>query len=83
MRVPVVEVTPSGGVGQGHRGDGAVAVQDLAGQPGHFPAVPFGCAPGGMGGVVVLNGFSPDHVQIFWRMLMEITGDSRDPGSCL
>src|SRR5262245_26856325 len=31
------KVAWSGGVGQGRGGDGGVAVQDLAGQPGHFP----------------------------------------------
>ena len=46
-----------GGVGQDHRGDGAVAVQDLAGQPGHFPAVlAVRCVPGGVGGLVAGHG---------------------------
>src|SRR5580692_10893389 len=37
--MPLVQVTLGGGVGQDHGGDGAVAVQDLAEQPGHFPFV--------------------------------------------
>ena len=36
--VPFVEVAFGGGIGQGHRGDGGVAVQGLAGEPGHFPS---------------------------------------------
>ena len=39
-RVTVVKVVLGGGVGQRHGGDGGVAVHVLAGQPGHFPAVP-------------------------------------------
>jgi DNA-binding MarR family transcriptional regulator len=30
-----------------------------------------------------LDGFDPEHVQIFRRMLFEIIGDSEDRGSCL
>ena len=45
-----------GGVGQDHRGDGAVAVQGPAGEPGHFPSVPAGCVPGGVRGLVAGHG---------------------------
>src|SRR5690242_8764342 len=34
------DVAGGGDVGQGHGGDGRVAVEDLAGQPGHLPSVP-------------------------------------------
>ena len=34
----LMEVLFAGQAGQGHGGDGGVAVQGLAGQPGHFPA---------------------------------------------
>src|ERR1700689_5003092 len=35
--VPIVQIGSGGDVGQDHRGDGGVAVKDLAGQPGHLP----------------------------------------------
>ena len=54
--VPLGQVAFGGGVGQGHRGDGGVAVQGLAGEPGHFPAVPVGCVPGGVGALVAGHG---------------------------
>ncbi len=55
--VPLVQVGFGGGVGQDHRGDGGVAVQGLAGQPGHFPLVlAAGRLPGGVGGLVAGHG---------------------------
>jgi hypothetical protein len=55
--VALVDVAVSGGVGQGHRGDRDVTVQDLARQPGHFPTVlAAGRLPGGVGGVVAGHG---------------------------
>src|SRR5207249_3654185 len=45
-----------GNIGQDHGGDGAVTVQDAAGEPGHFPAVPAGRVPGGVGGLVAGHG---------------------------
>jgi DNA-binding MarR family transcriptional regulator len=33
--------------------------------------------------IATLDGFDPEHVQIFRRMLFEIIGDSEDRGSCL
>src|SRR6266566_1996071 len=54
--VALVDMLFGGGVGQDHRGDRGVAVQDLAGEPGHFPSVPTGCVPGGVGGLVAGHG---------------------------
>ena len=50
--VTFVQVGVAGHVGEDHRGDGGVAVQGLAGQPGHLPSVPAGRVPGGVGSVV-------------------------------
>ena len=54
--VAFAKVVFGGGVGQDHRGNGGVTVQGLAGEPGHFPAVPVGCVPGGVGGLVAGHG---------------------------
>jgi FAD/FMN-containing dehydrogenase len=51
--VALVDVGFGSGVDEDHRGDGGVAVHDLAGQPGHFPFVlAAGRLPGGVAGLV-------------------------------
>jgi len=46
--VPRGQVTFTGRAGHEHRGDRGGAVQDRAGQPGHFPATAAGCLAGGV-----------------------------------
>ena len=50
------DLLAGGGVSRDHRGDGRVAVQDLARQPGHFPSRPAGLVPGGVSGLVAGHG---------------------------
>src|SRR6266567_932657 len=55
--VLLVQVRFAGVVGEGHGGDGAVAVQGPAGQPGHLPQVlTAGGQPGGVRGLVAGHG---------------------------
>ena len=55
--VPLVQVVFAGEVGEGHGGDGAVAVQGPAGQPGHLPQVlAAGGQAGGVRGLVAGHG---------------------------
>src|SRR5690242_15371090 len=51
--VPLVQVMYAGLVGENYGGDGTVAIQDPAGQPGHLPEMLTpGRLPGGVSGLV-------------------------------